>query len=453
MTRKPRTTADPMEDQIERALQPGAFIAYAACSTFVGHLEQIAARIAQLINSDPPRAVALYEAFLAACHVKVEELDDSSGSFGQFVLDLYCGWITARQADGADPAATAARLLACMDDDDYGLCHRLDTEAARVFDKANLAAFVALVRARFDAAAGAPATNEGALRDHSAYLRRRWGAVLRTLYVAAQDVGAYVALAEESGLGAQDCHTIATLLLAKGQPEQSLAWVERGIDLAGQVPQAAMAGHDLARLKRQLLAKVGRRNEALDGAWADYRQHPSRYTYDELIQFVPAAERGAWHARAMDAAMEAPRGANLSSLLDLLLTSGETGRLADVVRQADDDVLEHRSHYVTEPIARALETTQADVAARVWRAQAMRIVIAGKSKYYAAALANFASARRCFECAGLAAEWQETVRQVRAEHHRKGSLMPGFERLVAGSAASDEPSFLDRAKARWSGRR
>ena len=99
MTRKPRTTADPMEDQIERALQPGAFIAYAACSTFVGHLEQIAARIAQLINSDPPRAVALYEAFLAACHVKVEELDDSSGSFGQFVLDLYCGWITARQAD------------------------------------------------------------------------------------------------------------------------------------------------------------------------------------------------------------------------------------------------------------------------------------------------------------------------------------------------------------------
>lgn len=61
------------------------------------------------------------------------------------------------------------------------------------------------------------------MRDHSAYLRRRWGAVLRTLYVAAQDVGAYVALAEESGLGAQDCHTIATLLLAKGQPEQSLA--------------------------------------------------------------------------------------------------------------------------------------------------------------------------------------------------------------------------------------
>lgn len=123
------------------------------------------------------------------------------------------------------------------------------------------------------------------------------------------------------------------------------------------------------------------------------------------------------------------------------------------MRQADDDALEHLSHYVTEPIARALETTQADVAARVWRAQAMRIVIAGKSKYYAAALANFASARRCFESAGLAAEWQETVRQVRADHHRKGSLMPGFERLVAGSAASDEPSFLDRAKARWSGRR
>lgn len=38
MTRNRRSTADPMEEQIERALQPGAFIAYAACSTFVDHL-------------------------------------------------------------------------------------------------------------------------------------------------------------------------------------------------------------------------------------------------------------------------------------------------------------------------------------------------------------------------------------------------------------------------------
>lgn len=448
MTRKPRTTADPMEQQIELAVKPGAVIPERACSTFVGHLEPIAARIAQLINSDPPRAVALYEAFLAACHVKVEELDDSSGSFGQFVHDLYCGWITARQANAADPSATAARLLACMEDDDYGLCHQLEVDAAKVFDKANLAAFVTAVRARFDAAAGAPATSEGPIKDRSAYLRRHWGEVLRTLHAAGKNVGAYIALAEETGLGAPDCHTIATLLIAKRQPEQALAWVERGIDLAGQMPQAAMAGLDLARLKRQLLAKLGRGSEALDAAWADYRKHPSRYAYDDLMQFVPTTERDKWHERAMEAA----RGADLRSLMDLFLTAGETGRLADLVRAADDDALESLSHYTTEPVARQLEATEAGIAARLWRAQAMRIVNAGKSKYYTAALDNLASARHCFESAGLAAEWQETVRRIRAEHGRKSGFMPGFERLVAGTAPSDAPSFLARAKARWSGR-
>jgi len=41
------------------------------------------------------------------------------------------------------------------------------------------------------------------------------------------------------------------------------------------------------------------------------------------------------------------------------------------------------------------------------------------------------------------------VRQVRADHYRKRSFMLGFERLVEGVGPSDEPSFLDRAKARW----
>jgi hypothetical protein len=44
------------------------------------------------------------------------------------------------------------------------------------------------------------------------------------------------------------------------------------------------------------------------------------------------------------------------------------------------------------------------------------------------------------------------VTQVRADHHRKSGFMPGFERLVAGAGPSDEPSFLTRAKARWSER-
>ena len=86
------------------------------------------------------------------------------------------------------------------------------------------------------------------------------------------------------------------------------------------------------------------------------------------------------------------------------------------------------------------------------RAQGMRIVDAKKSKYYEAALSNFENAMRCFERAGLTDQWAETVNDIRSRHHRKSGFMAGFERLLAGSGPSDEPSFLDRAKARWSRR-
>jgi hypothetical protein len=390
----------------------------------------------------------MYETFLAACYLKIEELDDSSGGFGQFVDDLYCDWIKARQAEGANPNETASRLLAWMDDDEHGFCYDLEKDAARVLDKDNLAAFATQIRARFDDAAKVPPRTDGRFRDRPDYLRRRWGEALRTLYAAQRNVAAYVALAGETGLTAQDCHAIATLLAGRRKPEEALAWVERGIDLDKKAPHGSAAGHDLAKLKRELLTKLGRGNEALATAWADYREHPSKYTYDDLMKFVPKAERTKWHEKAIDAA----KGADLRSAIDLLLATKEMDRLADLVRQTSEQALEGLSHYTTEPVAKKLDKTHPDLAARLWHAQGLRIVNAKKSKYYDAALSNFESARRCFERAGLSAQWQKTVTQVRADHHRKSGFMPGFERLVAGFGPSDEPSFLERAKERWSER-
>jgi len=40
----------------------------------------------------------------------------------------------------------------------------------------------------------------------------------------------------------------------------------------------------------------------------------------------------------------------------------------------------------------------------------------------------------------------------RQAHHRKAGFMASFERLAAGYGPSDAPSFLDRARNRWSAR-
>jgi hypothetical protein len=445
MTRKRRPQGDLIEQEIEMVLNPGAFIPDRACFSFVSELDEVAAKIARLVSSDPARAIILYETFLAACYVKIEELDDSSGSFGQFVDDLYCGWIKARQAGGTDPDETASRLLTWMDQDDYGFCYRLEIDAVKVFNKANLAAFVKLIRARFDSAAKKTANEGDKLRERPDYLRRHWGEVLRTLYAAQKDVAAYVALTEETGLTAKDCHAVATLLVSNRKPKEALSWVERGFEADKQTPHGSMASHDLAKLKRDLLTRLGRGDEALDAAWSDYRKHPSTYTYDDLMKYVPKTQRKEWHEKAIEAAM----GADLHSIMDLLLKVKELDRLAEFVRQIRDDDLEDLSHYATEPAAKIFEKAHPDLAARLWRAQGLRIVNARKSKYYDAALSNFERAKRCFERAGLDDEWNKTVRQVRADHHRKSSFMPGFEGLVEGAGPSDEPSFLDRAKARW----
>jgi len=437
-----------MEHEIELGLGPGAFIPDRECFSFVSELDEIAAKIGKLTRTDPARAIALCETFLAGCYEKAEEVDDSSGSFGQFVDDLSCAWVKARQAAGADPDETATRLIAWMDDDPYGFCYHLEKDAAKAFDKVGLAAFEKQIRARFDAAARAKPAAGDSSGGRPESIRRRWGEVLRTLYLEGKNVEAYVSLAEQTGLTAQDCHAIATMLVTRRKPGEALAWVERGIGLDKKTPHGSMAGYDLGKLKGVLLNKLGRGDEALEAAWTDFRKHPSKYTYDDLMKFVPKAERTKWHEKAMDAA----RAGDIHSLMELLLETKELERLAGVVRRGKDAALEGVSHYVTEPAARKLEKAHPGLAARLWRAQGMRIVNAKKSKYYDAALSNFESAKRCYARAGLVAEWDKTVSHVCAEHHRKTGFISGFESLVAGSGPSEQPSFLERAKARWGGR-
>ena len=79
----------------------------------------------------------------------------------------------------------------------------------------------------------------------------------------------------------------------------------------------------------------------------------------------------------------------------------------------------------------------------------MRIVNAGKSKYYDAALDHIEHAKKCYTKAGLNTNWQAVVADVRNRHFRKKGFMAGFEDIVAGAPKHVEPPFLERAKARW----
>ena len=76
MRRDLRARLDPIEHAIELALAPGTLIQDGECLAFVSGLEEVSAKIRDVIASKPARAVALYEAFLAGCAAKADELDD-----------------------------------------------------------------------------------------------------------------------------------------------------------------------------------------------------------------------------------------------------------------------------------------------------------------------------------------------------------------------------------------
>ena len=127
---------------------------------------------------------------------------------------------------------------------------------------------------------------------------------MRVIYQHQGDVKAYLDFAQGTGLTAEDCLVLAEMLMAQDKPEAALSSVERGLNPDAKKPSEMMAAYGLARLKREILMKLGRGREALDGAWANYREHPSKFSYDELMKYVPEAERAVWHAKALEAATE-----------------------------------------------------------------------------------------------------------------------------------------------------
>lgn len=437
---------NPLDHAMELALRLGDFIEYSEAWSFVTGLEEVEGQIEKLLHHEPEHAIDLYETFIAGCYEKADEIDDSSGNFGMFVEDLFCGWIEARQAMGADAGETAERLLNWMDKDDYGFCYQLEREAVKVLTKKGLSPFATQVRTRFDAAgrSSIPMKDSQDAGQDTSYRRRYWGGVLKTIHTAQRDVDAYVSLCNETELLPIDCEIVAGMLQSRRKPDQALEWVERGLDLEKQNPGGKGSSYKLADMKRTLLVKLGHTGEALTSAWTEFKEYPCELTYEQLMKYVPRGERTIWHDRAMNASAQA----NLDFVIELWLATKEMDRLVERLRTATHQELESLSHYTTEPAAKKLVRLHPDIAAKVYRALGMRILNAKKSKYYDTALSHFEQARRCYKKAGIDLAWEELVEEIQQTHYRKSAFMPGFEQLIQGKKLHAKSSFLDRTKRR-----
>jgi hypothetical protein len=433
--RKSKTTSDVkvLEYAIEIAIKPGDFIGHNEGWSFVSNLEKVKEQIDAVANENPLQAAELIETFIAVCYEKAEEIDDSSGSFGMFVEELFCSWVDARQKADFDPKKTIARLLSWMDDDDYGFAYQLERRVSGVLSPQGLNEFAAAIRLRFDA--------EG----EKDYPHQQWGETLKTIYAAGCDLKSYIFICEQTELLPRDCEIIAGLLLSHGKPAEALAWVEKGLKIQEDKRMYRGSSYNLENVKRDILTKLGRSEEALEDAWQNFLNRPHEFSHKELIKYIPKRQRIEWHPRIL----EVINTASLDSAIALLLKLQEKEQLAQRLRKASGESIESLSHYTIEPAAEKLAGDYPDVAAKLYQAMGLRIVNAGKSKYYGAAISNFEQAKQYYEKAGLEPVWLETVENVMNNHARKYNFMPGFKRVVEGKGPSTEPSFIERAKTRW----
>lgn len=436
---------DPLLIEIRQELMPGWFVRYEDMFDFGRHLYQVEEKIAALVdNGETERAIGLYEVFLAAAYDKMEECDDSSANLSMFWQCLFCGWIKARQAAERPAAETVEQILKWKQNDDYGFCYRIEQDVAKVLDAEGYKLFVQhYEKLVADGLADMPDPKPTAIFEYGNDVRLP-ALSLKDIYEAKGDAESFAALCDRTDLSPSDCERLVRMEMSRKRWQQALAWVEKGLELEPTRNWHNEGSHGLESKKPEILAKLGRKDESLAMAWADFEKHPSDHTYERFMEFVPKVARAEWHMRAMKTAAHA----DIDDFMDICVATGEWEPLASRVLAESDGALEDLSHYTLEPAAEGLAKRNIPSATKLYRALGFRILTSKKSKYYDAALSHFQSARNLCRKANLDAEWQAVVDRVYAEHSRKYGFMPGFEQLLAGKTESN-PSFAEKARARW----
>jgi tetratricopeptide (TPR) repeat protein len=435
---------DPLVTEIRCELMPGRYVRWDEVSRLVNNLDRVHEKLASLVKAgEAERAARIYEIFLAGVYAKIEEADDECDLANLFHR-LVCGWIQARQAAGQSAAETVSQLLNWIKNDNYGFCNDIERDVVKVLDEQGKLLFIGHFREAVEKAMPEPAAASGkAIFDYENNLRLP-AMALKDIYESQGDVSSYAALCERLCSSPRDCERLAKMEISRRRWAEALGWLEKGIALK---PGRNWHNEDacgLEQLKPEILRHLGRKEDALALAWSEFQKSPNEFAYEQLMRYVPKGERPSWQERAMAAADKA----DLGNFISLCVRAKEWDRLAHRVHSAKLAELEALSHYCTEPAAEGLAKKDSLAAAKLHRALGLRIVNAGKSKYYREALDHLAKARRLYSRAGQDAEWTAVVEFVRTAHSRKSGFLSGFERIVAGKSERT-PSYSEETRARW----
>ncbi|MBI3534781.1 MAG: hypothetical protein HY072_04770 [Deltaproteobacteria bacterium] len=425
-------TSKPLEKHIENALLFGSFIAWNETSMFCNELSRTLAEVTEYAEKNPQEGLGLLELFMGGCLTKAQEIDDSDGDLGMFMDDLILTWTRCCEAASMIGEEFVRKLAHWEKVDDIGYCSDIETKVIPALSKRFASALESTLLKRLE-------TPESKKLDQykTDYKYRSTVSTIKKLYASTKNINALINFCEKYEIDDADCLSIATIFHEKKQFYDALRWADKGLAL---ISNRSSKEYELKTLRRKILADSGRNDEALEDAWAEFIKHPSKYSLETVFEFVPPQKNSFYK----DKALVILDKININESCVAFLSLGELERLDNKISQASEKELEDIFYGEAISMAKTMSKNFPHSAARIYVAQALRILHEKRSKAYYHAHDYLEKAKDLFEKCGKEDLWTKTVSNIRTEHKLKSSFMPGFEQIVAGKGAPREPTFMER---------
>ena len=391
--------------EIDAVRMDRRFYGYRDSSTLAHELDRIREGItAELLPLHPRAAAELLGRLIRLDASVFERSDDSDGVIGDAVAEAVrdCGRAWASVAD-RDPKTLAAEVLDLFATDEYGARSQVITAFAKALGTAGLDELERMTCGQLDPAG-----------------KRQYLAIaLENIADAHGDVDGYIAARRLAGSEAAAIKEIAERLVAAGRLEEALHWAERT-----DVP--ALERGNIARLKVDILDRLGRTEDAQAVRWSIFETSLSPDILAEYLDRVPEVAAGEARQMAIAAARGHP---DVHRALPLLADLAPDIAAELVHRRLGE--IQGEVYFVLRPVADRLAETNPVAAILLYREMADAVLRHGQSLQYDHVVRDLVAAEKL---APNVDDWlghlsQEAYRRrVATEHRQKRAFWQRMER-------------------------
>jgi uncharacterized Zn finger protein len=292
---------DAFRDAIDRAVDPGGFVAYAEAYDYSRTLDETIDRLRVLLEEGhAAEAVELVEHYAAAIERAVEMVDDSDGHLGGAFDDLQRLHLEACERAGLEPVGLAERLFSLMMATDYDLFYDAADDYAHLLGEAGGRRYAELVRAEWERlpvlcpgndrrsrSAGAFALLEEEEEASGSPDRWRLTHAMELLAERSGDIEEMVAVLSRDLSLPYSFLRVAEAYAGAGRNDDALEWAERGLGAFPGRPDSR-----LVTFLGEAYRERGEHGRAAELIWGLFAGRPGLDSYREL---KPYAERaGQW---------------------------------------------------------------------------------------------------------------------------------------------------------------